>query len=186
MKKEHVRLRNILLRHANDVKKKYRAPWLNQKPLSMKNANKFMVGAIIDYQIDADVAWDNARRLSEKILGDPARLWHHIVSAHTKDDWAAKWREFRIHRFPAAHNRIWRIGDEIVTRYNGDVRTIWQGESAKAVLEKLEGMRCGPEISRMIVGFLITYGHLEGIGDVKADRHVCRVLGRVLGKEVDT
>lgn len=185
MSRKHASLRNVLLRHADNVKSEYHAPWLDQKPLTMKNANKFFLGAIIDYQIGADMAWDNAKRLSEKVLGDPASLWVHITNSYTKEDWAAKWRQFRVHRFPAAHNRIWRIGYAIVKGYDGDVRNIWQGENAEAVLKKLEGMRCGQEISRMIVGMLITYKQIDGTGDVKADRHVCRVLGRVFAQSFD-
>lgn len=179
MSEKHARLRNVLLGHANEIKSKYQAPWLDQKPLTAKNANKFILGAIIDYQIDANMAWSNAKRLSEKILGDPANLWDHITESYSKDEWAAKWREFRIHRFPTAHNRVWRIGDEIVRRYAGDARNIWQGKEPSTVLTDLESMRCGPEISRMIVGVLITSNEIEGRGDVKADRHVRRVLGRI-------
>ena len=141
MSEKNERLRDLLIRHADDAKRKYQAPWLDQKPLTMKNANKFILGAIIDYQILADVAWDNAKRLSEAILGDPASLWGHITDSYTKDEWASKWREFRIHRFPAAHNRIWRIGEEVVKRYDGDVRKIWEGKSPDAVLSILEKRR---------------------------------------------
>ena len=36
-----------------------------------KNANKFLLASILDYQILAETAWENARRLAEDILGDP-------------------------------------------------------------------------------------------------------------------
>lgn len=185
MSEKYMSLQKVLLQHAYGVKSKYRAPWLDEKPLTMKNANKFILGAIIDYQISANMAWDNAKRLSETILGDPVSLWEHIINLYTKDEWAANWRGFGIHRFPAAHNRIWRIGYEIVKRHGGDVRNIWQGKNAEVVLEELERMRCGPEISRMIVGMLITYEQIDGTGDVKADSHVRRVLGRVFNRDLD-
>jgi endonuclease III len=38
----------------------------------------------------------------------------------------------------------------------------------------------GEQITRMIVGALIDTHQINGIGDVKADIHVCRVLGRAL------
>lgn len=38
-------------------------------------ANKFMLGAIMDYQMPADAVWENARILSEDLLGDPDDLW---------------------------------------------------------------------------------------------------------------
>jgi len=186
MKDMNKRLDDVLIKHASTVKSNYNAPWMDQKPLSKKNANKFILGAIIDYQIEANMAWDNAKRLSERILGDPDDLWEYILGTYTKDEWALKWRVFRVHRFPAAHNRIWRIGNEIVNRYNGDVRRIWHGKKPTAVLTSLEEMRFGPEISRMIVGVLLSYSEIEGKGDIKADSHVRTVLGRIINRELST
>ncbi|MFW0859437.1 MAG: hypothetical protein AAGB97_04545 [Dehalococcoidia bacterium] len=185
MTDKYIKIRDLLLQHGNDIKSNYVASWLDQKPLSVKNANKFFLGAIIDYQIHANTAWGNARRLSEEILGDPPKLWDHIVNSYTRDEWASKWREFRVHRFPKAHDRIWRIGYEIVKRYDGDVRNIWQGKNSDAIVDALERMRCGPEISRMIVGLLITYKQIDGKSDVEANRHVCKVLGRVFNRDLD-
>jgi len=184
MSEKNARLRKVLLKHADNVKTNYRVEWLEQKPLAKQNANKFMLGAIIDYRIKAELAWDNAKRLSEEILGNPASLWDCIKKSYSKDEWDAKWHEFRIHRFRAAHNRIWRIGDEIVKNYSGDARNIWQEKEPSTVLANLESMRCGPEISRMIVGMLITYKHLDGLGDVKSDIHVCRVFGRIFDRDL--
>jgi len=40
-------------------------------------------------------------------------------------------------------------------------------------------MRCGRKISDMIIGQLINCGHIQGKGDVAADTHVCKVIGRI-------
>lgn len=181
---EYDRLQEILLAHANEVKGQYKADWLDERPLSEKSANKFLLACILDYQVDANVIWDRARKLSEETFGDPPHLWNYVTQEWTEDEWAAMWRVFRLHRFPAAHARVWRIGNEIVHKYGGDARRIWQGRDANEVLGALEGMRVGPEISRMIVGALISQGLVRGTGDLKADIHVRRVLGRVVDQDL--
>lgn len=156
-------------------------PWLddlNGERSDKKSANKFMLGAILDYQIRADVAWENARRLAEKEFGDPVRLWERIATM-PKATWKARFKRYSLHRFPKAHERVWRIGREIVERYGGDARRIWDGQPAAEVLERLISMRVGPQISRMIVGAPYDTEQIKDLGDVKADLHVRRVLGRV-------
>jgi hypothetical protein len=176
------RLRELLLKHGSEIRPRYEFPWLDQQPLSMTNANKFFLGALIDYQIPANSAWKNAKRLTEDILGNPPKLWNHIMDSFSPEEWEAKWEEFRIHRFPAAHHRVYRIGFNIVTTYDGDCRRIWQGKEPDEVLIALNSMRCGQQISRMIVGALITYKHISGAADAKADRHVQRVLGSIFSE----
>ena len=83
-------------------------------------------------------------------------------------------------RFPKAHERVWRIGKDIVTYYGGDARKIWMGQPPDIVLHRLNKMRVGKQISRMIVGALCDTDQIQGRGDVKVDTHVRRVLGRVL------
>lgn len=152
------------------------------KPASKKEANKFILGGILDYQIPASVAWENARRLAEDILGDPDNIWQSIIE-NSKTKWNAKWKEYSLHRFPKAHERVWRIGEEIVNKYNGDVRNIWKGQSPPIVLDRLNKIKVGEQISRMIVGALCDTEQIQGSGDVKVDIHVRRVLGRILRGE---
>jgi endonuclease III len=78
---------------------------------------------------------------------------------------------------------VWRIGNEIVAKYDGDARNIWKGQSPDVVLGRLLELRVGEQISRMIVGALIDTEQIKGSGDVKVDIHVRRVLGRVLRGE---
>lgn len=158
-------------------------PWLSKgKPASLKDANKFLLGCILDYQINANVAWENARRFAEDILGDPDYLWHRITSV-SRSEWSSKKREYALHRFPIAHKRVWRIGRDVVAHYGGDARKIWKGQTTDAVLVRLNRMRVGEQISRMIVGGLCDTDQIQGSGDVKADIHVRRVLGRVFRGE---
>ena len=156
-----------------------RGTWVSEKA-----ANKFMLGAILDYQVRAMTAWENARRFAEETLSDPENLWDKILDAWTESEWNSEpvWRECSLHRFPVAHRRVWRIGRDIVNYYGGDARRIWQGATPPTVLLRLAALGergVGPEISRMIVGALIDTGQIEGQGRFKADVHVQRVLGRV-------
>ena len=160
-------------------------PWLTEchekgRSVDKVRANKFMLGAILDYRIDADVAWENARRLAEDALGEPKSLWVAIASI----DWAywdsdAAFSHYRVHHLRAAHRRVWCIGTEIVDRYKGDSRLIWRGQTPSVVLNRLLQIRVGDQISRMIVGALIDTAQIVGQGDLKADVHVRKVLGRV-------
>jgi endonuclease III len=92
----------------------------------------------------------------------------------------SKRKEYSLHRFPKAHERVWTIGKRIAQQYGGDARRIWQDQSLDAILYRLNDLRIGEQISRMVVGALIDTGQIDGKGDVKVDIHVRRVLGRVL------
>lgn len=140
------------------------------------------MGSILNYQIPADVAWENARRLAEDILGNPENLWQSITSS-SKAEWNAKWKEYPLHRFPKAHERVWRIGLEIINQYDGDTRNIWKNQPPHIVVARLNKLRVGEQLSRMIVGALCDTEQIQGSGDVKIDIHVRRVLGRILRGE---
>ncbi|MEX1185810.1 MAG: hypothetical protein WEA80_04415 [Gemmatimonadaceae bacterium] len=161
--------------------------WLQPgQPLSRKGANKFLVGAILDYQIPASTAWENARRLAEDILGDPEDLWH-AITAVSLEEWMARKTAYSLHRFPKGHERVYTIGCRVVAQYQGDARNVWMGGSIEATLYRLNDLGVGQQLSRMVVGGLIDAGFLSGTADVKVDRHVRRVLGRLLrGAEFST
>ena len=160
--------------------------WLkpNLKP-SRKDANKFFLASILDYQMRVEIVWENARRLAEDIFDDPEYLWHRITSI-TLEEWMAKRKEYSLHRFPKGHERVWTIGKRIVHQYKGDTRNIWENQSIEGTLYRLIDLGAGDQISRMIAGALIDTGQITGKSDVKVDIHVRRVLGRLLiGREYD-
>ncbi len=145
--------------------------WLQR--LSKKRANKFLFACIIDYQMNATVIWERCADFVENELGDPADLWALIASTR-RSKWLKMTKSFGLHRFPKAHERLW---------YDGDAREIWRGNNASDVLSRLEDLGLGPRISRMATGALMDTGWIKGRCDVKADIHVCRVIGRVfIGK----
>ena len=155
-------------------------PLRKGKPASLKDGNKFFLACIIDYQNRANDVWEKITpKFTEKILGDPDNLWQRITSV-SLSEWQTKQDKYALHRFPKAHERVWRIGRDIVTQYEGDARKIWKGQPPDIVLDRLNQMRVGEQISRMIVGALCDTDQIQGNGDVKVDIHVRRVLGRVL------
>ena len=160
---------------------------LNGQPADKKSANKFLLACILDYQMRYQTVWENARRFAEDDLGDPEDLWQTITRV-PQSEWEseASWRKHSLHRFPAGHNRVWRIGSRIVAKYAGDARNIWVGQSPDVVVTRLERIGAGPQISRMTVGALIDTGQIFGQSALKADLHTTRVLGRVFtGQRVD-
>ena len=125
--------------------------WLRaDKPTSRSDANKFFLGAIIDYQINAEKAWENSRRFSEEIIKDPENLWHKITNI-TFEEWMSKKKEYSLHWLNKAHERVWKIAQRIVRYYDGDTRNIWQNQTAGEIISRLEDLHVGEQISRMII-----------------------------------
>jgi endonuclease III len=159
---------------------------LEGQPCSKKVANKFLICCLLDYQMDSDLVWRNGYRLVEEILGDPDDVWAAITSA-SEAEWESKRDQYHLHRFPSGHDRLWHIARRICANYDGDARLIWKGKDSSDVVERLWSVGAGEEISRMIAGALRDCGQISGVGDVKADVHVCRVLGRaVYGDQTDS
>ena len=157
---------------------------LTHKPWSRKLANKFLLCCLLDYQIPSDTAWKNGYRLIEEILGDPEDIWKAITSV-PENEWASRRAEYSLHRFPAAHVRLWKIGRRLCERYDGDARRIWLNRGSQSVLETLWDLGAGDQISRMIVGALRDCGEISAeASDVKGDIYVRRVLGRLLTGEI--
>lgn len=149
------------------------------EPCPQKVANKFLLCCLLDWQMESGLAWRNGERLANEILGDPDDVWRAITSV-SEAEWKLKREKYKLHRFPAAHNRLWHIARDICDRYQGDASRIWQGKESSAVLDELLALGAGKQISRMIVGALRDCGQISGSSDVKADIYVRRVLGRAV------
>jgi endonuclease III len=171
-----------LLLNARDTSKGYWPGLEKGRSASKQEANIFMLGAILDFQMNADTIWDKAEEFAQTTLKNPKNLWHKITRG-SLPAWNAKWRKYSLHRYPKGHERVWTIGQRIVSQYDGDARQIWNGQTINEVLRRLNELKVGPQISRMIVGALQDVKILKGKGDVKVDLHVRRVLGRVLEGE---
>jgi hypothetical protein len=159
---------------------------LNGRECSKAVANQFLICCLLDFQQDADVAWEKGAALV-KALGGAEGIWY-AINAHSKGEWESRYEEFgKPHRFHWAYTRIWGIANAICARYDGDARNIWHGRSPYDALVHLRAVGAGDQISGMIVGALRESGQIQGAtGDVKADVHVRRVLGRaIFGDEVE-
>ena len=174
---KHQRVRKLLLANRSSLDWQWLSD-LRGRRADKKSANKFMLACILDYQMPADVVWEKARTFAEDRLGDPKDLWEKIIAIRRWDSHAV-WDRYKLHRFPAGHKRVRRIGKEIVEHYQGDARKIWKNQTPDEILNRLNAMRVGPQISRMIVGALYDTKQISEAGELKADIHVRRVLGRV-------
>jgi endonuclease-3 len=152
---------------------------LEGQPCSKRIANKFLICCLLDWQMNSDLAWRNGYRLVEGILGDPDDVWKAITSV-SENEWTSRRGQYKLHRFPACHMRLWAIAWRICDTYDGDARRIWEGKKASDVFRRLSDLGSGEQLSRMIVGALRDCGQITGASDVKADVHVCRVLGRAV------
>jgi endonuclease III len=121
---------------------------------------------------------ENAKKLTEKIFGNTNDFWDKIAE-FSRTAWNNKYKQYSIHKFSKAHERVWRIGREIVEKYYGDARNIWKGQRANVVLERLNEMKVGKQISPFICARLIENKIIKGPMDVKADTHILKVIGRV-------
>jgi hypothetical protein len=150
-------------------------------------ANKFLLCCLIDYRSIAKDAWNRGHHYFEGLNAeDKCELWK-IIADTPKEDWTSEenFHKCGLHWMHRAHNRLWQIAINICAFFEGDARKIWQNSTLFDVLCRLYYIGAGDQISRMIVGALKDCGQISsGRSDVKADVHVCRVLGRVFdGKE---
>jgi endonuclease III len=179
-------IKEKLLKYREKILKEFEWPFLDEKPLSKKNANKFLLGAILDRQIKANIAWENAEKLSEE-LNDPENLWKRII----EDEQEFK-RIFKEHRFHRFVNQMAEIivsaSKQISERFNGDAREIWKSNNPYEIKDKLLKISgIGEGIANMVIGGLWEKGHIttDEPLDVKPDLHVTRVLGRIVeGREI--
>ena len=177
---KHQSIRKLLLRKRSP--RGVSRPWMSDLN-GKQSANKFMLASILNYQMNATQVWDNAQRFAEKNLKNPRDLWPAIIKIR-KWNTPTVFRRYQLHRFPAAHQRVRRIGNEIVGHYKGDARKIWENQTPNEVLNRLNRMRVGQKISRMIIGALSDTKQIAGVGELAPDIHVRRVLGRVFNGEV--
>lgn len=155
-------------------------------------ANTFLICCLLDWQQDAKVAWEKGEILVKRLADDThttpeeVDLWM-TISSFSKEKWDSKYEHYgKPHRFHRGYKRLWGIANDICARYEGDARKIWSGRSPFDALVHLWALGAGDQISRMIVGALRDCGEIKGdSGDVKADVHLRRVLGRAVdGEEI--
>jgi hypothetical protein len=145
-----------------------------------KNANKFLFGCILDFQMNPDTLWKRTEKFIEEILGDPEDLWN-LIDGLTEREWLSKWMPYPVNRFKNRGSyKVRRVAKQMVLKYNGDARNLWQGSTQSEALARVQDLVGGVQIPRMIVGLLKDNEQISGTGDVKVDTNVKKVLGRLL------
>jgi len=149
------------------------------------NPNALLFGAIFDYLIPYQKAWQAPLKLKER-LGhlEPRRLATMSV-AQLMPSIQKGAHGGALHRFPRVlAKRVISASQRLVKEYGGSASNIWpSGSRAGEVLGKLVAFDgISQKISRMLVRMLGTYygvllSHWSEI-DVAVDRHVARVFLR--------
>ena len=194
---EEAKLRNVenvLLHERGDLPELF-WPWLDDafrsnRESTRKEANKFLLGVILDRQMKWEMAWANARKLTEECLADPDELWEKIGNMPLVE-WNLLWRKHKFARFwKQTRVHVRQDAAILVERYSGDARNIWRESRNTSEIERklmqLHGV--GRALASMAVGALWDTRQLPMTTplDVKPDVHVCRVVGRVFNGEICT
>jgi len=192
----YIKIQQILCRHKKEIEDKYEFPGVKDANSNLRSANTFFLGAVMDYQMDANMVWENAEELVNMLGADS--LWKTIANM-PEDSWLNMRKNDGgyYHRFWRASGqrgiakRIHRIATNIVHKFNSDVRNVWKGRTADEVYEVLKNdvkvnlSRSDATINMIVLG-LVGAGVVKGSSNVKADMHVKKVLGRaILGGEID-
>ena len=119
-----------------------------------QNANKFLFGCILDFQMNPTTLWNRAEKFTEIILKDPKDLWK-LIDNFTKREWLKEWMKYPIHRFKnKGAEKVRRVAREMVSKYDGDATKLWKGLTASEALTRVQDLAGGVQIPRMIVGIL--------------------------------
>jgi endonuclease III len=157
--------------------------WMDRRPISRKDANKFLLLSMIDFWWKSETAHRRAREFAEVELADPDELWQAVARIPI-ETWRARTGDRSLHSTARRHLKVREIAEKLLSEYDGDARKLWADRSAQQTLTRLEDLGLGPQLSRMTVGALLDEEEIDGTGDVKADVHLKRVLGRALaGRE---
>ena len=158
--------------------------WLsdtNEATLRSIDANKFLLGCILDRRAEEIDIWDNTRFVIEEIFGDPQHLWHQI-SEFSEEEWNDQALVLDLHPDIRIHNGIWHVAGEMVRYYHGDARHIWSdlAEYPEEIVKRLKRLGFTPTTTSMIIGALKDERYVTGPFDVRADAPVCRTLARLV------
>lgn len=155
--------------------------------LKLKKAcNGFFACSVLSYQMPGYTVWRNVTRAIKEVLEDPDDLFADMTSI-------AEW-EFvemktvlKLHRFDSAYRRLWRIAKRVVDHYDGNAFNIWKSGIGTEVAPKLKKLGVGFALTNQVMGSLYDLGFVDHPLNVKPDKHICRLLGRLFyaGPPVD-
>ena len=180
---------NVLLKYAESMDD-WVKPVDGIRRFSLPRANSFLVGVLLDRQINTKRAWDAADWIVDSIYDKELRFWEAVRALESRKirgfmryGWGGK----AFHRnWKTMAENLQKCADIIIEEYGGDPRKIWNGErcisSVRKRFEELPGI--GRALSRMAVLILVrNYGLLGGKDalprlDIKPDDLLMRVFKR--------
>lgn len=143
----------------------------------------FVIGCIVDQQVDAKRAWTIPARLGEVAGGFAFHRMHRLTK---KQIHRAIRRRPALHRFPGRIAGFVKSAlERIRTEYQGDASRIWRNRpsSALVVLRFLDLDGVGPKIATMAANILVRHFRVRFSDyhsiDISADIHVRRVFRRL-------
>jgi len=151
----------------------------------LNNPNALLFGAIFDYQIKLEKAWEApfslANRLGHLDVRRIARMDPTDLSKYIRRDETRN----ALHRFPTVlAARLVAASKLLLRKYRGDAGNMWpSGASVVDVINRLDEFEgIGQKIARMMGRILVEYlgvrlVHWEQL-DIAVDRHVARVFLR--------
>lgn len=174
----------IALRTSDHTMREAYWEWLSDTkndPLGIREANKFLLGCILDRRAEDIDIWDNTRFVIEEVFGDPPRLWHQICE-FTQEEWNDQIMVLDMHPDMRIYNGIWHIAREMIRWYHGDARRIWSDicDYPEEIVKRLNRLGFPPTTTSMIIGALKDEGLVTGPFDVRADAPICRILARLI------
>ena len=211
---KHEKVRLLLLKSCNDYSKEYTWRWLPAfPPFDEMVADKFLLGAILNFTMNHKEIWDNAKMLADDILFGPHSLWNTISVMSLNElqsifrgdctgegcwrcgsrHWRAskqiyknrQIRHYSLHPHPdVASESLWNMAHIIQDCYGGSAQKIWSGKPIIEVLSCLEKMGFEPPSNMIIVEALIATGQIEGENGSETDVSAIRVFGRVYDVDI--
>ena len=155
------------------------------RELLAKNPNAFLIGALFDFLIQSDDAWEVPYNLKKRLghldVDKISKMDVKQLSVYIKRNKNGK----ALHRFPnVMADRLISVCNLLLKKYQGNAENIWNSsQNIKVVIGNLiEFKGIDQKIANMFVNLLnVNYGLIfEGWSelDVAVDRHVARVFLR--------
>jgi endonuclease III len=164
-----------------------------RKRFTIKDANAFFIGVMLDQGQTAERAWDGGDHMVDNYFRNKRNFWNSVATTHRSTikkicqkgyDGTSYASVFCFNKFP-----VWlrSASDKMLTDYNGDPRNIWNvtSENVNEIytrFKQFDGI--GDALSKMAQFILVrNYGIAGGIENrskmsVKPDELVRRVLFR--------
>ena len=161
------RIANKLLKYGESLDDWVR-PVEGKQRFSLRRANSFLVGVLLDRKIDARRAWNAADWIVESIGSDERKFWtatRKMETANLEGFMRYGWGGMSFHRhWQTMSTNLVGCADLIVEKYQEDPRKIWNYQRRVSVVrdrfEEFPGI--GKALSRMAVLILVRNNGLIG------------------------